>query len=236
MAKRIRITIFGKNIARGDKNMNEKQEKKITIGLVVCFVVVVAAIGMIVFNRPKVVEEEKQLVKNEDVQAKIELQVPMETPEVAEEMPSPSEPVIKESVFSAQDDLLWPIEGNVLLNYSMNQTIYFSTLDQYKYNPAIIISGNVGDEVRAAATGKVVSVEETVQTGLTVKMDLGGGYEVVIGQLSDVRFKVGDTVNRGEVIGFVAEPSRYYIVEGPNVYFQMLKDNKPVNPLEYMGA
>ena len=48
--------------------------------------------------------------------------------------------------------------------------------------------------------------------------------------------KVGDTVNRGEVIGFVAEPSRYYVVEGPNVYFQMLKDNKPVNPLEYMGA
>jgi murein DD-endopeptidase MepM/ murein hydrolase activator NlpD len=43
-------------------------------------------------------------------------------------------------------------------------------------------------------------------------------------------------VNKGELIGYVAEPSKYYVVEGPNVYFQMLKDGKPVNPLEYMGV
>ena len=51
-----------------------------------------------------------------------------------------------------------------------------------------------------------------------------------------VRVEEGQTVNKGELIGYVAEPSKYYVVEGPNVYFQMLKDGKPVNPLEYMGA
>lgn len=224
--------------------MSEKQEKGITLGLVVCFVVMIAIVGAITFNQyqrgveeQKLVQAEKedetkQTTNEEHIQAQIELDVPAEEMEIEIEV----EPVIEEKVFSKNDSLLWPIAGDVLLNYSMNQTIYFATLDQYKYNPAIIISGNVGDEVRAAATGKVTAIENNAQTGMTVTMDLGGGFELVIGQLEEIRVKIGDTVNKGEVIGHVAEPSKYYVVEGPNVYFQMLKDGKPVNPLEYMGA
>ena len=32
--------------------------------------------------------------------------------------------------FSEEDGLVWPIVGDVLINYSMDQTIYFPTLDQ----------------------------------------------------------------------------------------------------------
>ena len=162
----------------------------------------------------------------------------MEIPEVVV-VPAPSETsevISSEAIsFSANDVLDWPIEGNVILNYSMEQSIYFATLDQYKDNPAIIISGNVGDEVRAAATGRVTSIKVDTQTGVTVTMDLGNGYEMICGQLENLRVREGDTVQKGSVIGVVAEPSKYYVVEGPNVYFQMLKDGKPVNPLEYMG-
>ena len=35
--------------------------------------------------------------------------------------------------FDPEDGMLWPMEGNVILNYSMDSTIYFATLDQYKY-------------------------------------------------------------------------------------------------------
>ena len=41
--------------------------------------------------------------------------------------------------FNEDSKLKWPIEGNVILDYSMNATVYFSTLKQYKYNPAILI-------------------------------------------------------------------------------------------------
>jgi len=35
--------------------------------------------------------------------------------------------------FSAETDkLLWPIAGNILVDYSMDKTVYFPTLDQYK--------------------------------------------------------------------------------------------------------
>ena len=31
-----------------------------------------------------------------------------------------------------------------LMNYSMDKTVYFSTLDQFKYNPALVIEGEKG--------------------------------------------------------------------------------------------
>ena len=34
--------------------------------------------------------------------------------------------------FTESSKLLWPVDGNVLMNYSMDETVYFSTLDQYK--------------------------------------------------------------------------------------------------------
>ena len=42
--------------------------------------------------------------------------------------------------FSPQEGLVWPIVGKVLINYSMDKTVYFETLQQYKYNPAIMIA------------------------------------------------------------------------------------------------
>ena len=49
--------------------------------------------------------------------------------------------------FSEDSKLLWPVNGTVLMSYSMDKTVYFSTLDQYKYNPAVVISGAEGDQV-----------------------------------------------------------------------------------------
>ena len=51
------------------------------------------------------------------------------------------------------------------------------------------------------------------------------------GQLKDIMVLQGDVVNEGDVIGKVAAPTKYYSVEGPNVYFKMTKDDRPVNPL-----
>ena len=91
-------------------------------------------------------------------------------------------------------------------------------------------------EVQAAAVGKVKSIETTAQTGTTITMDIGSGYEVVYGQLKEVCVEKGQHVSQGECIGYVSEPTKYYNVEGPNLYFQVLKDGDPVNPLEYLEA
>ena len=136
--------------------------------------------------------------------------------------------------FSPDSDLSWPLEGDVILNYSMDQTVYFATLDQYKYNPALIIAGKVNDPVNAAATGKITDISANEETGVTVTMDLGNGYQAIYGQLKEVLYKEGATVEAGNAIGYIAEPTKYYSVEGSNLYFELQKDKEPVNPMEYM--
>jgi murein DD-endopeptidase MepM/ murein hydrolase activator NlpD len=135
--------------------------------------------------------------------------------------------------FQGTEDLVWPLEGNVILDYSMDSTIYFPTLEQYRYNPAVIISGSVNDKVYLIAKGQITDISENEVTGCTVTEDLGDGYTAIYGQLKELNFDVGDMVEAGQVIGYVSEPTKYYSVEGSNLYFEMQKDGEPVNPLDY---
>ena len=137
--------------------------------------------------------------------------------------------------FTDSDTLVWPIVGNVLVNYSMDKTVYFATLDQYKYSPAIVIAATEGEEITAAADGQVTDVYQDPETGTTVVMNLGDGYELTYGQLTDLSVAVGDMVVTGDPVGKVAAPTMYYSVEGTNVYFKLTKDGVPVDPMSRLG-
>lgn len=134
--------------------------------------------------------------------------------------------------FHERDSLGWPVAGNVLINYSMDKTVYFPTLQQYKYSPAIVIAASEGENITASADGKVLSVFDDAEIGRGVTVDIGNGYELTYGQLKDIMVMQGDVISAGDVIGVVAAPTKYYSVEGPNVYFSLTKDGIPVNPLD----
>ena len=151
-----------------------------------------------------------------------------EAPETAEAISTTVQPTLD---FKEEDGLVWPIVGDVLVNYSMDKTVYFPTLQQYKYNPAIVIAANKGDSITAAADGRVVSVSYDPAIGNTVVMDLGNGYELTYGQLENITVSEGSYVSVGDGIGTVAAPTKYYSVEGTNVYFKLTKDGEPVNPM-----
>lgn len=116
----------------------------------------------------------------------------------------------------------------------MDSSIYFPTLDQYKYNPAIAIQSEVGTPVLSAAAGVIDSIVEKDETGLTMTVDLGNGYQAVYGQLADISLSTGSYVEPGTQIATVAQPSIYYQVEGDNLYFQVLKDGVAQDPLDYI--
>lgn len=141
----------------------------------------------------------------------------------------------RELYFDDSQNLVWPIVGNVLLKYSMDKAIFFPTLQQYKYNPAIVIAAVEGDNIANAADGRVKSIYNDASTGTTLVMDIGSGYEVTYGQMKNVTVKEGDYVKKGAVLGQVAAPSRAYSVEGTNVYFKLCKDGSPVNPMNRLG-
>ncbi len=136
-------------------------------------------------------------------------------------------------------NMLWPVslENNVVLPYSMDKAVYFQTLDQYKYNPAMIISAEPGTPVVAVSAGRITRKYWDYETGWTYEMDLGGGFKAYYGQLDGPSLqKAEDTyVAAGDVLGYVTSPTMYYVKEGNNLYFAMTKDGKPVYPMDYVG-
>lgn len=133
--------------------------------------------------------------------------------------------------FSEESSLVWPTVGEILINYSMDKTVYFPTLAQYKYNPAIIISAAEGKTIVAAADAQITEIFTDSEIGNAVRMDLGNGYELIYGQLADIQVSKGAYVSAGDVIGTVSAPTKYYSVEGSNLYVKLSKDGTPINPL-----
>lgn len=149
---------------------------------------------------------------------------------------SPSSPSSGETVVSGElhfaeaDGLLRPLEGETLLPFSMDSSIYFSTLDQYKYNPALMLQAEEGAAVAACAAGNVVDIFQDAEIGHAVTMEIGDGYQITYGQLKEINVSVGSYVEAGELIGQVAQPTKYYSLEGANLYLKLTMDGTPVNP------
>ena len=230
-------------------------KKRAAAGVAICFIATLVLTGAYTWRnyQNKIAEEERlmeeQMAKtNEEAQAAKEASGAAKKWEqdvkenVVEEAAEQAKATYTEALetktatpnFTESSQLLWPVNGNVLMSYSMDKSVYFSTLDQYKYNPALVISGTLNDNVIAAAPGIVKSIDTMRETGTTVTVDMGNGYECLYGQLKDVQVKTGDYVNAKDVIGYVSEPTKYYSVEGCNLYFEMRKDGQPVNPMDYM--
>lgn len=136
--------------------------------------------------------------------------------------------------FSEDTLMQWPVNGNILLDYSMDQTTYFPTLDQYRLSPAIAVQAVEGAPVTAAAAGEIFSIENDVKTGNTITMELGNGYQAIYGQLKDITVSEGEVVKEGTIIGYINSPTKYYSTEGSNLYFAMKQNGEPIDPIAYL--
>ena len=254
-------------------NKNERPSffkgKGAAVGIVICFVAVIALVGAYTFSNyqkdideqmAKTEEQTEQLTKDKTEETTTDDIVLPEAEESASDEDSTLDDADEDATagdvqqgtedsaagtetsgadtsgvwFAEDSTLAWPASGAVIMGYSMDQTVFFQTLEQYKYNPAMIIAGEVGETIGASAAGIVTSIEQTAQTGTTISLDMGNGYTAVYGQLTDVPLAVGDYVGAGETLGSLNEPTKYYSVEGPNLYFQVLKDGEPIDPMNFM--
>lgn len=142
--------------------------------------------------------------------------------------------VTEKYTYQGEKTLEWPVMGNIILPYSMDTTVYYTTLDQYACNDGILIDAKIGDKVVAAADGRVVNVADSDRYGTTVTMLIGEYYEVYYSQIDHVKCEIGDEIKAGEVIGQVAKPTRSFILEGPHLFFKMTYQGETVNPSDYL--
>lgn len=139
------------------------------------------------------------------------------------------EPIFR--YYTGESRLNWPVSGEVVMDYSMDRTVYDRTLDQYRTNDTLCIAAPGGTPVKAAAEGVVTRVGYTRTDGNEVVIDSGNGWTTTYSQLQDgVLVKEGDIVNEGQVLGGVASPTIYKVILGNHLGLKIEKDDEPIDP------
>ena len=100
------------------------------------------------------------------------------------------------------------------------------------FHPGIDIAGNYGDPVYASAAGDIEQAGWNGGYGRYVKISHGNGYETAYGHMSAIAVGSGDSVKKGDIIGYVGS-SGYST--GPHLHFEVLLNGQTVNPLKILN-
>jgi murein DD-endopeptidase MepM/ murein hydrolase activator NlpD len=96
-------------------------------------------------------------------------------------------------------------------------------------NDGITIAAPQGAPIAAAADGVVMWVGQHPAFGNVALVRHGDGWITIYGNADSLRVKRGQSVKKGQTIGFVGATGAR--AEAPQTFFEILKGKKPVNPL-----
>ena len=94
----------------------------------------------------------------------------------------------------------------------------------------IDFKGRMGDPIRVTANGEVIFSGYEGQYGYVVKVKHRHGYETRYAHLVRAQVKKGQRVEVGTVIGLLGNTGRS---TGPHLHYEILKDNKKINPAQH---
>lgn len=100
-----------------------------------------------------------------------------------------------------------------------------------KMHEGMDFTAKIGSPVYATGDGTVTQADNTASGyGNHVVIRHGYGYETLYAHLSKYNSRAGQRVKRGDIIGYVGSTGRS---EGPHLHYEVHKDNKVVNPLNF---
>ena len=117
--------------------------------------------------------------------------------------------------------LIAPMTGQMSFGFSLKEKHYGLDIIAPKNTP-----------VKAAADGFVISSDWTLETGNTIAIQHSNNVVSFYKHNSSLLKKVGDKVKSGEAIAIIGNTGEQ--TSGPHLHFELWKDGKPVNPLEYI--
>lgn len=101
-----------------------------------------------------------------------------------------------------------------------------------KLHAGLDFSAPIGTPIYATGDGTV----ETAQTrngsgyGKYVKIDHGFGYETLYGHMSRINVRRGQSVKRGDVIGYVGNSGRS---TAPHLHYEVIRNGSKINPINF---
>ncbi len=100
-----------------------------------------------------------------------------------------------------------------------------------KMHEGMDFTAKTGTPIYATGDGLVAKSDNTASGfGNHIVIRHGFGYETLYAHLSKYKVRAGQRVKRGDVIGYVGSTGRS---EGPHLHYEVHKDSKVVNPLNF---
>ena len=104
-------------------------------------------------------------------------------------------------------------------------------LKYMKFHAGMDFTAPTGTPIYATGNGKVIQADRKMSGyGNLVKIDHGYSYVTFYAHMSKINCKVGQKVQRGDVIGYVGNTG---LSSGPHCHYEVRKNGKPVNPVNY---
>ncbi|HTH53291.1 MAG TPA: M23 family metallopeptidase [Edaphobacter sp.] len=128
---------------------------------------------------------------------------------------------------------LWPVMGPITSSFGQREDPVLGT-GEGEFHKGIDISAPSGTPIRATGDGVVKSAEIESGYGREVTVDHGHGVETLYGHMSGFAVIAGQTVTRGEIIGYVGHSGRVSGPSGNHVHYEVRLHNIAVNPHKYL--
>jgi len=125
---------------------------------------------------------------------------------------------------------LWPVIGSIRSSFGQREDPVTGN-GEGEFHTGIDIAAPMGTPIRATADGTVKSAEMESGYGREVIVDHGHGMETCYAHMSGFTVMAGQTVVRGQVIGYVGMSGR---TTGAHLHYEVRIHNTPVNPHKYL--
>ena len=124
---------------------------------------------------------------------------------------------------------IWPLAGWLSSSYGRRPDPFDGSTD---FHQGLDIVADRGTPVRATADGTVGSAGYSGNYGNQVLVDHGFGIGTRFGHLSKVVVHPGQSVRRGEIIGYVGATGR---ATSAHLHYEILLNGQPINPLRLLA-
>ena len=105
------------------------------------------------------------------------------------------------------------------------------TTGQWKFHNGVDLANNQGTPIYAARSGKVTVATYGGTYGYYVTINHGDGYSSLYAHMTHYIVSKGQTVKKGDVIGYMGSTGRS---TGPHLHFSIFYNGSSVNPMNYI--
>jgi septal ring factor EnvC (AmiA/AmiB activator) len=139
--------------------------------------------------------------------------------------PTFSKPKNQQAFAKTPGTLVWPVKGKLLAHYGSPRNLGKLTWQ------GIMIAASSGDNVVAAAPGRIVFADWLRGFGLLLIIDHGDQYMTLYGNNESLLKQLGEEVDAGDLI---AQSGENDVRQQAGLYFEIRYKGSPTNPMKWL--